>query len=156
MDDNKPQTEIDRFIDIIVKGDTEALRTFPNVDKMINARDDEDWTPLMWASATGQMETAQILLGRGAKMDLQSKKGETALMCAAESCDENILLLLIHAGAKADLKNNAGETVRDILQQLGHDETLAKINERIAEVAIRAEQPITVRRPLTLKKPGMS
>ena len=146
---------MDRFIDIIVKGDTDALRTFPNVDKMINARDAEDWTPLMWAAATGQMQTAHVLLGRGAKMDVQSKKGETALMVAAQSCDEPILLLLIHAGAKADLKNNAGETVRDILQQLGHDDTLAKINARIAEVAVRAEQPIMVRKPLTLKKPGL-
>lgn len=155
MEQNTPQTEMDRFIDIIVKGDTDALRTFPNVDKMINARDAEDWTPLMWAAATGQMQTAQVLLGRGAKMDVQSKKGETALMVAAQSCDEPILLLLIHAGAKADLKNKAGETVRDILQQLGHDDTLAKINARIAEVAVRAEQPIMVRKPLTLKKPGL-
>lgn len=156
MDNDTPQqTDTDRFVEIIVKGDTEALRRFPNVDKMINTRDAEGWTPLMWAAATGQMQTAQILLGRGAKMDVQGNKGETALICAAESCDENILLLLIHAGAKADLKNNAGETMRDILQQLGHDETLAKINTHIADVATKAEQPIAVRKPLVLKKPGL-
>jgi ankyrin repeat protein len=155
MENNAPQTELDRFIDIVVNGDTEALRSFPNVDKMINARDEQDWTPLMWAAATGQMHTAQILLGRGAHMDAQGKKGETALMCAADSNDEAILLLLIHAGAKADLKNHAGETVRDILEQLGSDELLAKINTHVAAVATRAEQPIAVRKPLVLKKPGL-
>lgn len=155
MQQDQPQTDMDRFIDIIVKGDTDALRRFPNVDKMINARDGEDWTPLMWAAATGQTEMAQILLGRGAQMDLQSKKGETALMVAAESCDEKILLLLVHAGAKADLKNKSGSTVRDMLQQQGHDETLARINAHIADAATRAEQPITVRKPLTFKKPGL-
>lgn len=155
MQDTAPETEMDRFIDVIVKGDTSALRRFPNVDKMINAHDDEGWTPLMWAAATGQMETAQILLGRGAQTDAQAKKGETALMVAAESNDENILLLLVQAGAKADLKNNAGATVRDILQQDGKDETLAKINAHIAAVATKADQPIIVRKPLTLKKPGL-
>jgi len=155
MNDDKAKTEIDRFIEIIVSGDTEALRQFPNADKMIDAQDAEGWTPLMWAAATGQAQIAQTLLGRGAKTDVQGKKGETALMCAAEACDEKILLLLIHAGAKADLKNNAGETVRDILQHLGHEETIAKINAHIAEAATKAEQPITVRRPLTLKKPGL-
>lgn len=155
MNDNKPETDIDRFMNIVVNGDTEALRTFPNVDEMINAQDEAGWTPLMWAAATGQMHTAQILLGRGAKMDVQSQKGETALMCAAESCDEKILLLLISAGAKADLKNNAGDTVHDILQQLGRDDMLSKINIHIAEAATKAEQPIAVRRPLVLKKPGL-
>jgi hypothetical protein len=45
--------------------------------------------------------------------------------------------------------------VRDILQQLGSDELLAKINTHVAAVATRAEQPIAVRKPLVLKKPGL-
>lgn len=154
-DNNKPQSDFDRFIDLVVRGDTAAMQVFPDIGLHINAQDEEGWTPLLWAAATGQTAAAHILLGRGALVNTQGKKGETALMCAAETCDAGMLMLLARAGAKADIQNHAGETVRDILQQMGRDDLLSKLSLHVAETATRAEQPIAVRKPLVLKKPGL-
>lgn len=150
--DLEPQFE--RFLEAVTTGDTDAIRGFTNIENLINKTDDEGWTPLMWAAATGQIESARLLLGRRVNVNAQSDKGETALMCAAESNDENILLLLIHAGARADLQNKAGDTLRSILEDNGRLDLMEKINQHIAEIATRAEQPIKVRSPLVLKKPG--
>lgn len=143
------------FLEAVTTGDTAALGGFANIEKLINQRDDEGWTPLMWAAATGQEETARMLLGRRVEINAQSDKGETALMCAAESNDEKMILLLIKAGARADLQNKAGDTLRSILEDNGRSDLVEKINKHIADVATRAEQPIKVRSPLVLKKPGM-
>ena len=146
---------LERFLEAVPTGDTAALAGFANIEKLINQTDDEGWTPLMWAAATGQEGSARMLLGRRVDINAQSDKGETALMCAAESNDENMLLLLVHAGARADLQNKAGDTLRSILEDNGRPDLIEKINKHIADVATRAEQPIKVSRPLVLKKPGM-
>jgi len=146
------QTAYEKAIQMAATGDVKALRVLPQLDKIINRADDEGWTLLMWAAATSQHETAQFLLGRGAKMDHQGKKGETALICAAETADEKIMALLLNAGARLDLKSNKGQSAFDILKTLGEDTLADTLNERMAKQAVKLDHGIAVRSPLVLRK----
>jgi len=53
-------------------------------------------------------ECAKLLIGRGAKLNLQNRSGVTALMLAVPNLE--ILKLLADKGAKMDLQNKGGET----------------------------------------------
>ncbi|MEI7491625.1 MAG: ankyrin repeat domain-containing protein [Bacteroidota bacterium] len=53
-------------------------------------------------------ESAKFLIGRGAKLNIQSRSGVTALMGAVPNLE--ILKLLVDKGAKMDLQNKGGET----------------------------------------------
>ena len=55
-------------------------------------------------------EIAAFLLKRGADVNQQDEKKNTALMFAADKCDRETLRLLLEAGAKRDAKNWAGLT----------------------------------------------
>ena len=55
-------------------------------------------------------EIAAFLLKRGADVNQQDEKKNTALMFAADKCDRETLRLLLKAGAKRDAKNWAGLT----------------------------------------------
>ncbi|GBG35102.1 Protein kinase, putative [Hondaea fermentalgiana] len=70
-------------------------------------------TPLMWAVhplSGGQPDTAQLLIDRGAKLDLQNNKGWTALMTACRYEQPDMAQLLIERGAKLDLQNDGGNS----------------------------------------------
>jgi len=71
-------------------------------------------TALMYASGWGIVtknpERAKILLDKGAKVNLQNKKGETALMMAAYRGHVDTAKLLIDRGANIELKDTSGRT----------------------------------------------
>ena len=68
---------------------------------------DRGSTPLMHATWYGHIEVIEILLNAGANINLQNKRGNTALHFAYENNHEKIWLLLREQGA-VDLKNQIG------------------------------------------------
>lgn len=54
----------------------------PPVD--VDARDENDWTSLMWAAANGHYDVMNQLLESGADVDVQDANGATAFLRAAE------------------------------------------------------------------------
>jgi ankyrin repeat protein len=81
-----------------------------------NARDENGVTPLMQASSAGDIEMAQLLIGRGAKVNAKAKclgtvhdsggvpvyDGTTALMRAAKGGHFALVKLLLRKGANAN------------------------------------------------------
>lgn len=63
----------------------------------MNARDNNSVTALMYASAGGNAGVVEILLSKGADMNVQSSDGGTALMYATRNgCDSVVELLEKH------------------------------------------------------------
>jgi len=92
-----------------------AVQTALNRGANVNVRNEDGFTALMLAAGRGDLQRAQLLLARGAKVNLVSKKGkETALHLAASSADDEgslkILQLLIRDGANVRAKNAVGDT----------------------------------------------
>ena len=67
-------------------------------------------TPLQRAAALGSIEQAEKLILNGAKPDIQTRRGRSALHYASENGHEEILMLLITSGAQVDLPNKWGRT----------------------------------------------
>jgi ankyrin repeat protein len=79
----------------------------------VDARHEEDWTSLMEASYQGHEDVVRLLLARGARQELQSRVGQTALHNAIYRNHAGTVTLLCAApGAAAALalRNRCGQT----------------------------------------------
>ena len=64
----------------------------------------------MLAAANGQESVADLLLKRGAQVDLQDSNGTTALLEAAQRGHVHVMDMLLERGAEVSLANNDGVT----------------------------------------------
>jgi len=67
-------------------------------------------TPLQRAAALGYIEEAEKLILTGAKPDVQTRRGRSALHYASENVHEAIVTLLLTSGAQVNLPNKWGRT----------------------------------------------
>lgn len=67
-------------------------------------------TPLQRAAASGSLKEVERLILTGAKPDVQTRRGRSALHYASENGHEEIVTLLITSGAQVDLRNKWGRT----------------------------------------------
>ena len=67
-------------------------------------------TPLQRAAALGSIADAERLILSGAKPDVQTRRGRSALHYASENGHGEIVALLIRSGAQIDLPNKWGRT----------------------------------------------
>ncbi|HBE78043.1 MAG TPA: hypothetical protein DDW65_09740 [Firmicutes bacterium] len=74
----------------------------------INILDNEGNMALKWALSNP--ERVELLLSKGAKLDVQNKMGETPLMLAAESGYAEVAEALLKKGANPDLQDLTGKT----------------------------------------------
>ena len=86
-----------------------------------NRRYRADLTPLMWAAGHADnvaeakgLRTVEVLLSRGAKIDLVDDRGRSALMIAAGLDHGAIAKALLAAGADRALRDNTGKTAADL------------------------------------------
>ena len=95
-------------------------------------------TLLMTASASGHEPLVEMLLERGASLDLQESNGGTALMAAACKGHTSIVRRLLQAGAQWELRNIDGCTALRYAQLMGHSECVRAIEEHEAAAAAAA------------------
>ena len=94
-----------------VHGDVAAVQAWLDGKGNVDARESTaQGTLLMVAGACGRVQLVELLLGRGASIDLQDEGGCTALMCAAGNGNPSIISALLRAGARADLHDINGGT----------------------------------------------
>ena len=73
-------------------------------------------TPLMVACIVEETEMVNLLIEKGADLEIKDSDGDTALLLAALYKNAHIICSLILAGANVDAKNNLGQNVYDILR----------------------------------------
>jgi ankyrin repeat protein len=87
----------------------------------VNARYGHDLTALMWAAGHSNdvptaeaLATVDLLLSRGAAIDLADDRGRTALMIAAQRGHGEIAARLLAAGANPGARDREGKTAQDL------------------------------------------
>jgi hypothetical protein len=115
---------LDNGADINIR---ENVKSYGKVDnKIVVIRVDYGETPLMSAVDNGSYNSVKFLLDKGALIDLQDDKGNTALMHASSFHDDikqdegdtkifgKVIKLLIERGADVNIKNKEGKTAYEI------------------------------------------
>ncbi|CAH9101014.1 unnamed protein product [Cuscuta europaea] len=74
----------------------------------INCGDEEGWVPLHSAASSGNIDIVEILLSRGANVNLKNDGGRTALHYAASKGHLRIAEILISHNAKINAKDKVG------------------------------------------------
>lgn len=85
------------------------------VKELLNKKADvelacQGYTPLMIASNFGNFDITKLLIENNAKINSQTKDGQTAMHFAAMNHQNEIIRLLINNGADIDIKDNQGLT----------------------------------------------
>lgn len=94
------------------------------------------WTPLHYASTSGQVAIIQLLLDNHAYIDASSPNGTTPLMMAAFYGTPSAVKLLLEAGADPLLKNEQALTAIDFAHRNQRQESAD-----IIAAFVRAKQP---------------
>jgi len=101
-----------------------------------NARDEEGFTPLHYASFNGCASVAKLLLDSGADPNVGSKEGWTPLHLAASNGFTDIVKLLIECGADLDARDNEGKTALELARERGHIHIVRELLNRGAKAEL--------------------
>ena len=80
-------------------GRLDEVRDILDLGASVNARDNRDWTALMWAAWRGHVSVGTLLLDRGAGIGLKKDDGKTALDLAKDQGHRGMVKLLRSRGA---------------------------------------------------------
>lgn len=110
-------------------GDYEQVQAAIEVKKsLVNKKDSEGATCLMFAAMRGHLAIAELLVDNGARVDSQDdKSGWTALMFATYYGHKSIARLMIDSGANISLQAYNGCTAFDIASIIGDTEVVRLI-----------------------------
>lgn len=108
----------------IMTGDLDRIKLLVENGADLEYKDencDKD-TVIMWAVAQGSRHILEYLIQKGANINYQNEKGETALMKAVSGGYLSNVKMLIKYNADINLKNNEGQTVLDIAEASNYEE----------------------------------
>ena len=97
---------------------------------------DDLWSPLHLASANGHLKIAELLVQRGASVDIFNEKQETPLYQAARNGKVAIARLLIDHGANLHSADSNGWTPLHAASQRGHLGVVKLLLRRGADVDV--------------------
>jgi len=130
----EPQT----FSERAERGNTTVLRLFLAAGMDIDAHGEDGVTALMRSSR--YVETVSFLLSRGAKVDLKSDAGSTALIVAAAEGHTESLQALLRAGADPNIASSTGRTALMLAAGSNHADVVELLLKAGADPFIRDEE----------------
>ena len=92
----------------IAKGDANDVLNHLLLGADVNERNKQGWTPLHFATVRGKTECAEVLICKGAKLDLRTGTEKTPLHLAADRGFLEIVGLLVEGGAEIGAQDDEG------------------------------------------------
>lgn len=97
--------------------------------------DSNDKTPLHFAAMNNHIDTAEMLISKGANVNAKDFDGNTPLHLAASGGNPEMCKLLIEKGAEVNAKNTEGRTPLDLAAAGGHRQTAELLIDKGAAVS---------------------
>ena len=94
-------------------------------------------TLLIHASERKQTEVVELIIEKGAKLNINDTYGETALMCAARDGHTEIVKLLLDNGADINIKSRYGRTALIMAVRGGYKEIVKLLLDNKADLNIK-------------------
>ncbi|KAK8789600.1 hypothetical protein WA171_001692, partial [Blastocystis sp. BT1] len=131
---DKSMNEVEHSIHTLcMKGDLESVMELIDNGTDINIRDDDQRTPLHWASSSKNSALVEYLLSiSGILVNVQDEAGYTPLMCAVSAGREKNVALLLGANADVNMENENGETVLHMTKD--RSDILILFIDRVADI----------------------
>lgn len=121
--------------DAVMKRDKDAVRALLKEGADVNAAQGDGMTALHWASRSGDVDLAQMLLYAGANVKATTRLGAyTPLMMAAEQGHAAVIAALLAAGADVKAANATGTTPLMLAALSGDAKSVTMLVENGAEV----------------------
>jgi ankyrin repeat protein len=109
----------------------------------VNARDQNEWTPLHCAVHRRRVEVARFLLGKGARLDVRTKGRCTPLHFAVGWGDPELTELLLTNGAGVNARGPAGRTPLHEAVLYDHRHIAERLLAGGADVRVEADDGLT-------------
>jgi ankyrin repeat protein len=94
----------------------------------VNTADRRGFTPLMWASASGDAALVRQLIENGAVVDRRANDGSTALMLASVNGFTEVVRVLLARGANIGAEKE-GKRAKELALERGHAELVALLDQ---------------------------
>lgn len=136
-----------KIIRILLAAKPEVTASSAGVDVRridVNERDAAGMTPLILAANNGSFvptETMELLLEKGAEIDAQDPKGNTALITSAANGSLSGVEFLITKGAAVNVKNSQGQTALTLARTIHSNNKFsnaAELERRIVALLVSA------------------
>ena len=103
------------------KGNVEKIQSLININAgLVNAKDSQGNTPLIWAAETGHKDVAELLLTNNADVNAKDSKGWSPLIWAAANGHAAVVQVLLDSGAEENAKAKSGRTPLHVAAERGH------------------------------------
>uniref|UniRef100_A0AAY4AD86 Scaffold protein ILK n=1 Tax=Denticeps clupeoides TaxID=299321 RepID=A0AAY4AD86_9TELE len=136
------------------EGNAVAVRLWlDNTENDLNQGDDHGFSPLHWACREGRSGVVDMLIMRGARINVMNRGDDTPLHLAASHGHREILAKLIQCKADLNAANEHGNTPLHYASFWGHDEVAEDLVASGAQVSICNKYGET---PLDKAKPHLS
>lgn len=125
----------ERLFDAVQRGDTNAVEELLSEGVPVDSRDDKERTPLMKASADGNLAMVMKCVDHGADINAVDMYGDTPLGAAAYRDHIEVVQFLVANGADLDIRNNEGLTAPAMAQEVGANAVAAFLAAQVASPA---------------------
>ncbi len=122
----------------IAKGDPVDTKNHLLLGADVNEKNKQGWTPLHFATVRGKTECAEVLIAKGAKLDLRTGTEKTPLHFAADRGFLPIAELLVESGADILAQDDEGWTPLHYAAEKDHIDVAAYLIEQGAEVNLQS------------------
>ena len=118
----------------------------------VNAKDEDQYTPLLFAAQYQDAATVKLLLDAGAEVNVKNKFQVTPLHFAAWKRDASTVKLLLDAGAKVNVKTYLKSTPLHMAARHNSKETVKLLIEAGAEINALDNEEKTPKTPLDVAR----
>ena len=142
VDTGKPPENLPEIVPVQMKSKmlkavkaSEYSMVWALLSKGANPDDCEDpngagWSPLHWAAKDGSVAICQLLVSKGANINVKDKSGQTPLHRAAYWGRIQVVDFLVYVGAALEVVDSANSTAADVARQRNNQEVFAYLQQQ--------------------------